>query len=93
MTNQQTIDLYVNAVELAMQKEGLGNQDKMLLNRFKILLRSGATEDADSELARMGKVKRTTDGLFSEASRSSRLAGSGHCSTCSSSPSTRTFWC
>ena len=46
MTNQQTIDLYVNAVELAMQKEGLGNQDKMLLNRFKILLRSGAQTDA-----------------------------------------------
>lgn len=59
-TNQQTIDLYVKAVELAKQKEGLGNQDKMLLNRFKILLRSGATEDADNELARMGKVKRTT---------------------------------
>ena len=60
MNNQQTIDLYVKAVELAIQKEGLGNQDKMLLNRFKILLRSGATEDADNELARMGKVKRTT---------------------------------
>lgn len=59
-TNQQTIDLYVKAVELAKQKEGLGNQDKMLLNRFKILLRSGATEDANNELARMGKVKRTT---------------------------------
>lgn len=60
MTNQQTIDLYVNAVELAKQKEGLGNQDKMLLNQFKILLRSGATEDADDELARMGKVRKTT---------------------------------
>ena len=59
-TNQQTINLYVKAVELAKQKEELGHQDKMLLNRFKILLRSGATEDADSELARMGKVKRTT---------------------------------
>ena len=57
---QRTIDLYVKAVEMAKQKEGLGNQDKMLLNRFKILLRSGATEDADNELARMGKVKRTT---------------------------------
>lgn len=59
-TNQQTIDLYVKAVELAKQKEGLSNQDKMILNRFKILLRSGATEDADDELAQMGKVKRTT---------------------------------
>lgn len=35
--NQQTINLYVKAVELAKQKDGLGNQDKMLLNRFKIL--------------------------------------------------------
>lgn len=58
--NQQTIDLYVKAVNLAKQKDGLGNQDKMLLNRFKILLRSGATEDADSELALVGKVKRAT---------------------------------
>lgn len=57
---QPTIDLYLKAVDLAKQKEGLGNQDKMILNRFKILLRSGATEDADGELARMGKVKRTT---------------------------------
>lgn len=59
-TVQQTIDLYVKAVELAKQKEGLGNQDKMLLNRFKILLRSGATDDADDELAKMGKVRRST---------------------------------
>lgn len=58
--NQQTIDLYVKAVDLAKQKEGLSNQDKILLNRFKILLRSGAAEDADSELTRIGKVKRTT---------------------------------
>lgn len=59
-TNQQTINLYVKAVELAKQKNGLGNQDKMLLNRFKILFGSGVTEDADSELAQMGKVRRTT---------------------------------
>lgn len=58
--NPQTIDLYVKAVEMAKQREGLDNQDKMLLNRFKILLRSGATEDADSELAQMGKVRRIT---------------------------------
>lgn len=45
-TNQQTIDLYIKAVELVKQKNGLGNQDKMLLNRFKILLRSGAQTDA-----------------------------------------------
>jgi len=57
-TNQQTIDLYVKAVDLAKQKEGLSNQDKMILNRFKILLRSGATEDADNELTRIGKVNR-----------------------------------
>lgn len=45
-TNQQTIDLYIKAVELVKQKNGQGNQDKMLLNRFKILLRSGAQTDA-----------------------------------------------
>lgn len=59
-TNQQTIDLYVKAVEQAKQMKGLGNQDKLLLNWFKILLRSGATEGADNELARMGKVRMTT---------------------------------
>lgn len=57
---QQTIDLYVKAVDLAKSKAGLSNQDKVLLNRFKMLLRSGATEDADNELAQMGKVRRTT---------------------------------
>ena len=51
MTNLETIDLYVRAVDLAKEKEGLGNQDKLLLNRFKILLRSGAVSDADSEMA------------------------------------------
>ena len=53
-TNQQTIDLYVKSVELAKRKDGLGNQEKKILNRFKILLRSGATENADNELASMG---------------------------------------
>ena len=57
---QQTIDLYVKAVDLAKSKAGLSNQDKVLLNRFKMLLRSGATKDADNELAQMGKVRRTT---------------------------------
>lgn len=59
-TNQQIVDLYVEAVELAKQKEGLCNQEKMLLNRFKILLRCGATEGVDDELARMGKVRWAT---------------------------------
>jgi len=56
MTNQQTIDLYVNAVELAMQKEGLTNQEKMILNRFKILLRNDAVDEANREFAQIGKV-------------------------------------
>ena len=54
------IDLYVQAVDMAKEKEGLSNQDKLLLNRFKMLLRSGAVEDADSEIARMGKVRKKT---------------------------------
>lgn len=60
MTNQEIIDLYAQAVDLAKEKEGLGNQDKLLLNRFKILLRSGAVSDADSEMAQIGKVRKKT---------------------------------
>lgn len=53
-------DLYVQAVDLAKEKEGLSNQDKLILNRFKMLLRSGAVEDADNEIARIGKVRKQT---------------------------------
>ncbi len=60
MTPHTPTDLYVQAVDLAKEKEGLSNQDKLLLNRFKMLLRSGAVEDADSEIARMGKVRKKT---------------------------------
>lgn len=57
MTKQETIDLYVKAVDLAMKKEGLSNQEKMLLNRFKILLLSGAVEDANSGCLRLGGLR------------------------------------
>ena len=30
MTKQQTIDLYIKAIDLAKQKEGLTNQEKMI---------------------------------------------------------------
>lgn len=60
MTTQETIDLYVQAVDLAKEKEGIGNQEKLILNRFKILLRSGAVNDADSEMAQIGKVRKKT---------------------------------
>ena len=60
MFNQETIDLYIKAVEFAKDKDGLGNQDKLLLNRFKILLRSGSPSDADREMALMGKVRKKT---------------------------------
>ena len=60
MTNQETIDLYVQAVDLAKEKEGIGNQEKLLLNQFRILLRSGAVSDADSEMAQIGKVRKKT---------------------------------
>lgn len=60
MTNQEAIDLYVQAVDLAKEKEGIGNQEKLVLNRFKILLRSGAVSDADSEMAQIGKVRKKT---------------------------------
>ncbi len=60
MTNQKTIDLYVQAVDLAKEKEGIGNQEKLLLNQFRILLRSEAVSDADSEMAQVGKVRKKT---------------------------------
>ena len=44
----------------AKQGEGLSNQDKMILNKFKILLLSGATGHADRELAQIGKVRKDT---------------------------------
>ena len=60
MTNQDTIDLYVKAVDLAKQKDGLENKDKMILNKFKLLLLSGAESDADREMAQIGKVRKKT---------------------------------
>lgn len=60
MTNQDTLDLYVKAVDLAKQKDGLENKDKMILNKFKLLLLSGAESDADREMAQIGKVRKKT---------------------------------
>ena len=60
MTEQDTIDLYVKAIDLAKEKEGLTNQDKMILNRFRILLRSDAADVADKEYARVGKITNGT---------------------------------
>ena len=57
---QDTVDLYIKAIDLAKEKEGLMNQDKMILNRFKILLRSDAADVADKEYARVGKVYKST---------------------------------
>ena len=60
MSKQDIIDLYVKAVDLTKDKKELSNQEKLILNRFKIVLRSGAVEVADSEIAQMGKVRRKT---------------------------------
>lgn len=60
MNSNLPIDLYVHALDLAKEKEGLSNQDKMLLNRFKILLRSGVVENADCEFAQLGRVRKNT---------------------------------
>lgn len=57
---ENIVDLYVSAIDLAKENPTLSNQEKALLNRFKILLRSGAVEEANSEMALMGKVKRET---------------------------------
>lgn len=79
MCNQDTVDLYVSAIDLAKENPALSNQEKALLNRFKILLRSGAVEEANSEMALMGKVKRETlhhirelaEGIFEDRVRNS----------------------
>jgi hypothetical protein len=60
MANHQIIDLYLKAVDLAKQREGLSNQDKMILNKFKILLLGDVTDDVDKEYAQIGKVRKTT---------------------------------
>ena len=74
---ESIVDLYVNAINLAKENPALSNQEKALLNRFKILLRSGAVEEANSEMALMGKVKRETlhhirelaEGIFEDSVR------------------------
>ena len=53
---QDTIDLYLKAIDLAKEKEGLTNQEKMILNRFKILLRNDVVDEANREFAHIGKV-------------------------------------
>lgn len=60
MTEQDTIDLYLKAIDLAKEKEGLTNQEKMILNRFKILLRNDAVDEANREFAQIGKVTEST---------------------------------
>ena len=57
---RNSIDFFVQAIDLAKEKEVLSNQEKLILNRFKISLRSGAVEDADSEIARVGRVRKKT---------------------------------
>lgn len=60
MSKQDAIDLYVMSIDLAKEREGMSNKDKLLLNRFKILLRSEAVENVDTEIAQMGKVSKKT---------------------------------
>jgi len=60
MIDHKSIDLYIQAVDLAKQKEGLTNQDKIILNKFKILLLSDVTCDADKEFAQIGEIKEDT---------------------------------
>lgn len=77
MNAQNTFDLYVQAIDLAKERADLLNLDKMLLNRFKILLRSGAVEDVDRDFAQMGKVRKNTihsirelaEGIFEDCVR------------------------
>lgn len=55
---QEPLDLYVDAIDYAKENPALSNLEKALLNRFKVLLRSGAIEVANSEMALMGRLRK-----------------------------------
>ena len=57
---QRLIDLYVKAIDLAKDREGLTNQEKMILNKFKIILRSDVADEANKEFAWIGKITKST---------------------------------
>lgn len=56
----EVVDLYVKAIDLAKENSSLSNQEKALLNKFKILLLSGSVEDVDREMSQWGRVKKST---------------------------------
>lgn len=62
MTKQDTIDLYLKAIDLAKEREGMTNQEKMILNRFKILLRNDAVDEA--------KVRELAESIYEDWARS-----------------------
>ena len=57
---QNTIDLYVKSIDLAKDEEGLTNQDKLILSKFRVLLRGDSVDKADKEIAQVGKINRET---------------------------------
>ena len=57
---RNSIDIYVKAIDLAKEKKGLTNQEKRILNRFKILLRNDAVDEANREFAQIGRVTKGT---------------------------------
>lgn len=60
MSVQETVELYVKAIDIAKANPSMSNQEKALLNKFKVLLLSGSVEDVDRDMAQFGKVKQST---------------------------------
>ena len=52
--------LYVKAIDTAKENPTLSNQEKSLLNKFKIIMLSGSLDDVDREMTQLGMVKRST---------------------------------
>lgn len=58
--DQNTIDLYIKAIDFAKEQKNISEQGKIILNRFKIIMLGGSVEKANIELEVTGKVKKST---------------------------------
>lgn len=73
--------LYVKAIDTAKENPTLSNQEKSLLNKFKIIMLSGSLDDVDREMTQLGMVKRSTlhsvrelaDGIYEDWVRGSDM--------------------
>ena len=78
---QDIVELYVKAIDIAKANPFLSNQEKALMNKFKVILLSGSVEDVDRDVAQFGKVKKSTlhrvrelaDGIYEDWVRGLKL--------------------